>query len=254
MICVPSKADTGISGHNDLMLQSIISTTPPEKIVNEAFGRAQRIAAQLGLEYFSYGALIRTLGGNREIMRNNYPQGWDDYYMVSGFKMCDPVIHHALSSSVARIWSKEMFDSNIKARQLYAEFTSIIGIRTGITIPVRDHLNNIASVNFSGCIKDSTSFWTEMLIGRLTLVAQNLHAEVVKTYCNELRFQIKPDLTPRETEILRIAAEGKTTCEASRMCGISESTVEYRLTNIRSKLDACNTVQAVFKATRLNLL
>lgn len=61
-------------------------------------------------------------------------------------------------------------------------------------------------------------------------------------------------LTPREKEVMNWCVEGKTSWEISKILSCSESTVNFHLSNIRQKLDACNTQLAVVRAIRSGLI
>jgi DNA-binding NarL/FixJ family response regulator len=61
-------------------------------------------------------------------------------------------------------------------------------------------------------------------------------------------------LTPRETEILRVAAEGLTAREIAVEIGLAERTVTTHLANIYSKLEVGTRVAAVMKAANLGLI
>jgi LuxR family maltose regulon positive regulatory protein len=52
-------------------------------------------------------------------------------------------------------------------------------------------------------------------------------------------------LTPRESEVLALIASGNIQSEIAVMLNISGNTVNFHLDNIRVKLDAKNTVNAV---------
>ena len=52
-------------------------------------------------------------------------------------------------------------------------------------------------------------------------------------------------LSPRETEILRLVASGKTTKEIGAELSIAESTVNWHVGNMHSKLGAANRAEAV---------
>ena len=67
-------------------------------------------------------------------------------------------------------------------------------------------------------------------------------------------FARRPDLTPRETECLKWAAEGKSEWEISQILGISEHTSEKHLLNAKRKLGAVNRVHAVAEAIRLGYI
>lgn len=61
-------------------------------------------------------------------------------------------------------------------------------------------------------------------------------------------------LTPREYEVLRLLAEGKTNGEIAFSLSISLSTVKFHIENIISKLGASDRTQAAVRAIELGLL
>jgi DNA-binding NarL/FixJ family response regulator len=61
-------------------------------------------------------------------------------------------------------------------------------------------------------------------------------------------------LTPREYEVLRLLAEGKTNGEMAYILGISLSTVKFHIENIIGKLGASDRTQAAVRAIELGLL
>jgi DNA-binding NarL/FixJ family response regulator len=61
-------------------------------------------------------------------------------------------------------------------------------------------------------------------------------------------------LTPRELEVVRLAAHGATNRQVARELNISESTVKYHLRESMHKLGAKDRTEVVFKASRLDLL
>jgi len=63
----------------------------------------------------------------------------------------------------------------------------------------------------------------------------------------------KPQLTPRETEVLRLIAEGKTNKEIAAALGISPKTVSVHRSNIMSKLDLHSSVELARYAIRRGL-
>lgn len=64
----------------------------------------------------------------------------------------------------------------------------------------------------------------------------------------------RPKLSPRELEVLKLSAVGKTAYEISRILCLSERTVNYHVQNVISKLNVCNKISAVIAATRIGLL
>ncbi len=62
------------------------------------------------------------------------------------------------------------------------------------------------------------------------------------------------DLTPRELDVLRLVAQGKTNGEIGVTLGISEKTVEKHLDMIFRKMGAVSRVEAAVKAVREHLV
>jgi DNA-binding NarL/FixJ family response regulator len=63
-----------------------------------------------------------------------------------------------------------------------------------------------------------------------------------------------PDLTPRETEVLALLAEGHTNKAIAQKLHISDHTVKFHVNAIMGKLNAQSRTDAVVRATRLGLL
>ena len=71
----------------------------------------------------------------------------------------------------------------------------------------------------------------------------------------QVRQPEEPDaLTPRETEVLRLLAEGLANKEIARALGIGEKTVKTHVSNILSKLGVLSRTQAALQAVRMGLV
>jgi LuxR family quorum sensing-dependent transcriptional regulator len=57
-------------------------------------------------------------------------------------------------------------------------------------------------------------------------------------------------ITPREMEVLKWVADGKTAWEMSTIIGLSEHTIRNHIENARKKFDAMNTAHMVALAFR----
>lgn len=63
-----------------------------------------------------------------------------------------------------------------------------------------------------------------------------------------------PQLSPRETEVLRKLADGLSVAQISRQLYISESTTKTHISKLYDKLGAANRAQALMTALRMGLL
>ena len=86
-----------------------------------------------------------------------------------------------------------------------------------------------------------------------TVFSPHLHdglAEQIRAH----RFDPRPRLTPREREILALAAEGRSGPEIARRLYLSPATIKTHLANIYEKLDVNDRAAAVAKALREGVL
>ena len=63
-----------------------------------------------------------------------------------------------------------------------------------------------------------------------------------------------PIISPRELEVIRWSAEGKTSIEIAVILGLSEHTINSYTTKILQKLQVVNRAQMVGKAIRMGLI
>jgi DNA-binding CsgD family transcriptional regulator len=61
-------------------------------------------------------------------------------------------------------------------------------------------------------------------------------------------------LSPRELEILTLAAKGKTYLEAAQILGVSFATIHNHITNLKAKMNARNVAHAVARGYELGIL
>lgn len=82
-----------------------------------------------------------------------------------------------------------------------------------------------------------------------------LSTEASARLVREIRVPQSPEkLTPRETEVLRLIAEGKANKEIARLLGISEQTAKSHVHEILEKLGVLSRTQAAVYATRIGLV
>ena len=69
-----------------------------------------------------------------------------------------------------------------------------------------------------------------------------------------MRDEDQRPLTPKETDILKWCADGKTSGEIAEIMAISVNTVNFHIKNATSKLRTANKTAAVVRAAMLGLL
>ena len=90
---------------------------------------------------------------------------------------------------------------------------------------------------------------------RLTASARDADAVIVPARGAEPeRPGWEPDLTPRETQVLAVLAEGASNRQIAERLGISVHTAKFHVGAILDKLDAAGRTDAVAQAARLGVL
>ena len=100
-------------------------------------------------------------------------------------------------------------------------------------------------------LKDSTQEEILDAIRRVSLGETYLPARIVQKVAEGMR---KPELSPREVEVLQWVAAGKSNKEIGAELGITEGTVKAHVTNILSKLHAADRTQAVTTAIKRGMI
>lgn len=65
--------------------------------------------------------------------------------------------------------------------------------------------------------------------------------------------QLTPTLTKKELEILEWCARGKTSAEIALILNRSETTINFHMSNLRTKFDVASRHAAVLKAIKLGI-
>lgn len=139
-------------------------------------------------------------------------------------------------------------DGNSDASNEWDQVYQRFNISGGIYFPVHDSRGNLQAVSYHGDRQPlqvdelaRLGLFSMLIVERLGVVTANTetHARV--------------SLTPRETEVLRWTAEGKTSNEIAVIAGLSEHTVNHYVTLATQKLGCSNRTQAVVRAIRLGM-
>ncbi|ABC34774.1 N-acyl-homoserine lactone dependent regulator BpsR2 [Burkholderia thailandensis] len=208
-----------------------------------------RAAATLGYEYAAYGMRRPFPISNPQIlMVSNYPDRWQERYIEARFANVDSAVKAALGSDRPVTWSAS---TNASKSAFWAEALSF-GIAHGWSSASRGADGTIGVLSLSrrqDAIDTAEKFRNESIVHWLANVA---HASMAPFLPAADEFD--PDLTRRETDVLKWTADGKTAYEIALILSISESTVNFHVKNIVSKLGSTNKIQAVAKAALMGML
>lgn len=205
----------------------------------------------LGFEYFAYGIEISApFTSTRVQLLNNYSTEWQEMYLGSGFLETDPTIIHGKKTTQPIVWSEKLFK---KAHPLWEE-AKAHGLNHGWVQSVYSPNGTSGLITLSRSSNDITEEELRHRLPSLMWLAQITHVGLQKQLLPQLFKNINTQLTPREVEVLRWTADGKTSNLISEILMISERTVNFHLNNAARKLNASNKTSAVAIAAALGLL
>jgi len=181
----------------------------------------------------------------------DWPERWLERYVAKNYVDLDPVVTYMKRSPSLVRWSEAANELQIGKNGLRVmgdagEFN----LKDGLAFPLITIEGTIVMVSLGGRAVDISPDG----LGVVELAAAYAIGRAMQLANAHDIFDQRPDLTPRETECLKWAAEGKSEWEISQILGISEHTSEKHLLNAKRKLGAVNRVHAVAEAIRLGYI
>ena len=131
--------------------------------------------------------------------------------------------------------------SGIEAAKLIHAFDPGIKILILSSIDRRDIVQQALGAGASGYLhKDFILDELRFALGTILAGSRYLSPRIQDSLIKDKDGPITPGLTPRQTEILRLVAAGKTTKEVARVLGISPKTVEFHRAQIMDRIGVHN--------------
>lgn len=208
-------------------------------------------AQQLGFEHCAYGLrLPLNLSQPRFVLFNTYPATWQQRYLEQNYIATDPTIRHAQQSLAPLVWNNEVFS---ETPQLWADARAH-GLRYGWVQP------SIGERGIRGMLTLSRRT-TPLSRGELKAHAQQMtwlthitHHCMSSLVSAHMIPEVTVHLSPREKDVLRWTAEGKTSREISDIVVITERTVNFHIANAIRKLNCVNKTAATVRAALIGLI
>jgi DNA-binding CsgD family transcriptional regulator len=229
-----------------------------EKIRENAFRRddntiLKHIANFYGFTHLSYLGLYVGATANRQgpLYVSTYPAEWLDHYIKMGYFKKDPTIKLALESLLPFDWSTIGKPTPLTKR-MFGEAREFGISETGLSFPIRGYNGEVALMTMTGDF--NAQQWRQFKqenIGDLLMVAIHVHLMVMASFERKVE---RPSLSPRETEALSWASQGKTYRDIAGILKISERTVRFYLENARHKLDALSITHAVARGISMRII
>jgi DNA-binding CsgD family transcriptional regulator len=219
--------------------------------IPEIAAAARKFAHTLGFEHFIFG--FRTpisLTHPTQFILSGYPRAWREHYDKNSYLAIDPVITRALGTILPFDW-EELDKSDPRVAQLFREAAEY-GLRYGFSVPVHGGHGEGGVLSLARAQPPLPVALAERQ--HLFQQAQWFSA-VLQTKLRRLVFEeVTPDarqLTQREHDCLRLAAEGQSAQDIARALHITERTVVFHLNHAEEKLGTTRRQHAVARGVAL---
>lgn len=163
----------------------------------------------------------------------------------------DPLLEYALYHPQVFRWSRIFSEEcSSKAQRRYVEFCSQLGMTDGLATACYGPGGRTGFVGF-GFPQDEECFSAQSYLA-IAHIAQLSFSR----YCSIMhgRAAAPPKLSPREREIIRWVARGKSNAEISIIVGISRHTVDTHLRRIFNKFGTTDRTVACLRAVELGCI
>lgn len=233
---------------NDLLLHLIDTLSLP---LNERGARRALLdfAEEAGFTYYAY----LHLRGPATFAVSNYPQAWQDLYVLRDYLRVDPVVTNAKHGPPVFAWSADAARrvGRHGVRQFFSDAADF-GIRSGISVSVPVGFRNRMIFTVSGNLPSA------QIQGQVDPVTAAVAVTLVHARLNGINGDInltkEIQLSPREAECLRWFSEGVGMPDIAEMLNLSESTVRSYIHEAKRKVGADNNRQAGTIAARMGLI
>ena len=201
--------------------------------------------------YFANPRNDRGMIDHVPLSASNYNPEWQARYIEKNYHLLDPWGTVDTRSVLSLDWPLVTRNHCPVIKQFFGEAAEPSVCASGLAFPVRDPNGGRGLFSFSLDVPDRhwESFRREN-IADLMYAAFIFHDFMLRRN----GYLDRKGLTQREIEVIHWIALGKTMWESALILGISLNTVRVHLANVRAKLGAANTTQAIVRCAQDGLI
>jgi DNA-binding CsgD family transcriptional regulator len=213
----------------------------------------QRMASKYELNHVAYLGVnlpVRNHPDNYYVATTYSPR-WLSRYTSENYVSIDPIVRLGMQRVSPLDW-QDIDKSQRPLRGFFDDAKQSGLAANGITIPVRGIHGETALFSINADVPDR--IWPAYKISNIRdfqVLACSFHEHVLR------REKVLPpniQLSPKQLEVLKWAATGKTEWEVGAILNVSTRTVKYHMAGAFARLGTPNKVSAVARAVRLHLI
>ncbi|RFC63371.1 LuxR family transcriptional regulator [Fulvimarina endophytica] len=182
-------------------------------------------------------------------LRTTYPQNWISHYLLNGYARVDPVVAAGFTRTFPFEWSELEVVGEAMA---FFEDARIHGVGPdGYSVPIVDRTGRRGLVS----VGDSEQCdWPDAFDNATVVLPKVAHALHAKAVAEAFGPMLEVSLSPRERDVLALAAKGRSSKAIALELGVSEHTVRGYQKSARHKLNGVSIAQAVSIALKRRLI
>ncbi|HEY9080698.1 LuxR family transcriptional regulator [Magnetovibrio sp.] len=220
---------------------------------NRLFGAYLQALSEYGVDRVMYLPVRNTPYSNAMMpgLSHCYPEDWLTYYVEQNYAPIDPTLLHGMGVRDAFSWEDMKAYRDLSSRQiLLMNQGKEAGLNDGVGVPLHGPMGEVYGV---GLASSEPNPRLAQHLKELQILSTNFHVFYAAMH-DEMRNAHGVQLTPRELEVLKWCAAGKSNWSIGEILSISEHGVDFHMRNILRKLDADNRITAVVKAIHSGLI
>jgi len=236
-------------------IETFIERTEAQTEIKPLFREFDTFVGSYGIDVTSYHIISRNLRAvpmEDGLIRENFPDDWVKRYIHEHYANIDPVIAQARKEARPFHWFE--IEDKVKLSAAQQEFLGELkesGLTDGLAVPIFGPQGTMAYFGL-GVVNDTLELAEEKEI-ELQFACQQVHNRYIEIAVIEPSQQ-PAKLSPRETEILKLAATGMSNNYISDRLGISENTVDTIMRRTFKKLGVRNRISAVLRGIGSGLI
>jgi DNA-binding CsgD family transcriptional regulator len=212
------------------------------------------IAQVHGFAHYFYAVRLPvSLSDAYHFALSGYPRAWRTRYDALGYFRIDPVVAHAMASSIPLFWD-EIARTTPEVETFFRE-ASEHGLGHGVSAAIAGRHGDLALFSLARDAAnpiDIDPAVRHRLRARLNWHATVLHEAVRRVVLTqEGAPRVTAPLSEREKDCLMWAADGKTTAEIARALDITERTVLFHIESAGRKLGVSGRHSVIARAVAL---
>ena len=208
--------------------------------------------SRLGIDRAVYSAMRNTPQFETQIpaIMCSYPEDWVSYYFENDFLDKDPVRSFGLQQRRAFTWQSMMSQLELNEnQQLVMDLGEEAGLKSGSAMVFHGPMGEAFGVGLA-CSEQNPD--VEHFLPEIEALSTQFHVQFSALY--DHKHPVNGPLTPRELEVLKWLANGKSNWAIGEILSISEHGVDYHVRNILKKLNADSRLTAVVKGLHNGLI